>query len=120
MDNAVVIEKSDFMSFVGYRTTSATTAVEAFDITDGGPATSCGIDVAIMLHRGEDPTAMLAGDWASRQKALQDPDLWSKYGADQTHYDKVVRDLTDAGFTLIPNGTSSDNSAYRMAHPRSV
>ncbi|MCC8432362.1 hypothetical protein LJ725_25585 [Reyranella aquatilis] len=116
MENAVVIDKSDFMSFVGYRTTSATTAVEAFDITNGGPATTCGINVAIMLHRVEDPTAMLAGDWASRQKALQDPDLWSKYGADHTHYDKVVQDLTDAGFTLIPNGTSSANSYYTSSY----
>ena len=116
MDNAVVIEKSDFMSFVGYRTTSARTAVEAFDINDGGPATTCGINVAIMLHRVEDPTAMLAGDWASRQKALQDPDLWSKYGADQTHYDKVVQDLTAAGFTLIPNGTSSGDSYYTSSY----
>ena len=82
MDNAVGIANSEFLSFAGYRITDATTTGEAYGFTDGEAATTCSYNVAIMLDRVEDPTTMLAGDWASRQAALADPDLWTSYGAD--------------------------------------
>jgi hypothetical protein len=112
MDNAVGIANSEFLSFAGYRITNATTTGEAYGFTDGEASTTCSYNVAIMLDRVEDPTAMLAGDWASRQAALADPDLWTNYGADPTTYAMVVQALVDAGLTLIENNSGGNNGFY--------
>lgn len=112
MDNAVGIASSEFLSFAGYRITDAKTTAEAYGFTDGEAATTCSYNVAIMLDRVEDPTAMLAGDWASRQAALADPDLWTNYGADPATYSMVVQALVDAGLTLIENNSGGNNGFY--------
>lgn len=112
MDNAVGIANSEFLSFAGYRITDATTTGEAYGFTDGEAATTCSYNVAIMLDRVEDPTTMLAGDWASRQAALADPDLWTSYGADPTTYSMVVQALTDVGLTLIQNNAGGNDGYY--------
>ncbi len=85
----VTLEHSSFIDFTGYRVTSATTAPAAYGFDDGrpfNPASESGINVAIVLPRANDPTALLAGDWGSRQQALQqlnaDGTLWTTYGSD--------------------------------------
>ena len=55
---------------------------------------------------------MLSGDWASRQEALADPDLWAKYGADAALYASVVQQLTDAGLTVIQNNAGGNDGFY--------
>ena len=68
------VSQSSFVDFTGYRITNATTAEAAYNITDGrlfNSQTEYGYDVALVLPRVQEPTALLAGDWGSRQLALQ-------------------------------------------------
>lgn len=72
------------------------------------------LNVAIVLNRKENPITLLSGNWASRQNELQrlkqDDSLWKKYGADETHYEKIKKALKDhsSGYPLtILDGTDS-------------
>jgi hypothetical protein len=63
----------------------------------GTPATlvdavaSTTVTVGLTLNRANDPTALLAGDWATRQAALADQTtVWSTYGADPATYAAMV------------------------------
>lgn len=110
------VDHSTFIDFAGYRITTETTAEAAYGITDArlfNGNTEWGINVALILPRVEEPTAMLAGDWGSRQRALQQLNesgtLWSKYGADQAQFDHTVDFLrNDLGLTVL----DSTNSNY--------
>ncbi|MFO1087230.1 MAG: hypothetical protein U1E21_21965 [Reyranellaceae bacterium] len=54
------------------------------------------ITVGLMLERAQDPTPLLASDWATRQTALADQQaIWSAYGADPAAYAAAVSSLTD-------------------------
>ncbi len=64
----------------------------------GGPAvTGFTLNVALILDRANDPTALLNANWASRQQQLDtlndNGTLWSTYGADQAKYNQVLSDL---------------------------
>ena len=55
--------------------------------TGGHPVdASTKINVALVLDRANDPTALLQSNWATRQKELaalnDNGTLWTKYGAD--------------------------------------
>ncbi|MBM3650019.1 MAG: hypothetical protein FJX11_19740, partial [Alphaproteobacteria bacterium] len=110
------VAQSTFIDFTGYRITTATTTQAAYGITDGrpfNPASESGINVALVLPRAQDPTAMLGGDWASRQTTLAalngSGTLWSTYGADQTVFDDTAAFLrNDLGLTIL----DATNSNY--------
>ncbi|MPZ29903.1 MAG: hypothetical protein GEV13_02710 [Rhodospirillales bacterium] len=110
------VDQSTFVDFTGYRITTATTAEAAYNITDGrlfNNQTEYGYDVALVLPRVQDPTSLLAGDWGSRQLALQSLNdsgtLWSTYGADQTQFDNTVDFLrNDLHLTVL----DANNSNY--------
>ena len=66
------VDQSSFVDFTGYRITNATTPEAAYNITDGrlfNNQTEYGYDVALVLPRVQDPTALLAGDWAAPARA---------------------------------------------------
>ena len=70
------INNSTFLKFTGYGITTETQVDAAYGISDARPFngnTEYGINVALVLPRANDPTAMLAGDWASRQATLSRP-----------------------------------------------
>ena len=76
-----------------------------------GPDTSFAFNVALVFERVNEPTALLASDWASRQAQLEtlntNNTLWSTYGADPAHYQQARTELTNLGFTLFPEGTAT-------------
>ncbi|MPZ36165.1 MAG: hypothetical protein GEV13_35320 [Rhodospirillales bacterium] len=70
-------------------------------------------NVALVLPRANDPTDLLAGNWASRQEALKNlnasDSLWSTYGADKTQFDNALGFLKDElGLTIL----NASNSNY--------
>ena len=69
---------------------------------------SFSFNVALVLQRANDPTALLQADWASRQQQLADLDrngtLWPTYGADPDKYHDARTTLADMGFSLFPQG----------------
>jgi hypothetical protein len=111
------IANSTFLEYAGYGIANQTQTVEqAYQMTDGGDfpnGASYGINVALVLERANDPTAMLAGDWGSRQAALQALNdtnaLWTTYGADVTQYNNSVAFIEN---TLGLKVLDSTNSNY--------
>ena len=78
--------------------------------TPTGPDTPFSFNVALVMERANEPTALLEADWASRQAQLEtlksNNTLWSTYGADPTAYQQVRTELTNLGFTLFPEGNN--------------
>ena len=111
------LDHSSYLDFLGYRQSDATSVQEAYDIgSDYTEATTAGFNVAIVLGRNQDPTAMLQEDWGTRQQTLaqleQAGTLWTTYGADQAQYDEVRHELEDQyGLTLLDesNATTAGN-----------
>ena len=109
------IENSSFLDLSGYRITNATSVEQAFGLTGGQPLPSNEsfvVNVALMLPRANDPTDLLAGNWANRQQALQqlraDGTLWSTYGADKSQFDNALGFLKDnLGLTVLDAGNSN-------------
>ncbi|MFO1160919.1 MAG: hypothetical protein U1E60_18910 [Reyranellaceae bacterium] len=85
--------------------TSLTTAQEVLGelyAYEGTPASvqEAGSDykvtIGLMLERANDPTALLASDWATRQSALADQQaIWNAYGADPGTYASAGTLLTN-------------------------
>ena len=111
------IDNSTFLQFTGYGIADQNQTVEAaYGITDAQPFNGnneYGINVALVLPRVNDPTSMLAGDWASRQATLQalnaTNSLWTTYGADSAQFNAAVTYLTQ---TLNLTVLDSSNSNY--------
>jgi hypothetical protein len=113
------IANSTFLEFSGYGIADPSQSVaQAFRLGSGGDiafpnGATAGINVALVLERANDPTAMLAGDWGSRQVALQALNdtnaLWTTYGADGTLYNNSVAFIEN---TLGLNVLDSSNSNY--------
>ncbi len=110
------IANSTFLEFTGYGIVDQNQTVEqAYDMTDGAPfpnGSAYGINVALVLERANDPTAMLAGDWGSRQAALQTLNdagsLWTTYGADVTQYNNSVAFIENTlGLTVLDGANSN-------------
>jgi len=105
-----IIPNSTFLDFTSHGMTTETNVVDAYSLSGNVPATGS-FNVALVLERANDPTALLAGDWATRQQQLQQLDnagtLWSTYGADATNYANVVNALNGMGITILgdANGT---------------
>jgi len=117
MDDGVAIANSDFLSFTGYRIAKPDESVEnAYGLDDGADAVDGdgSYNVALVLERKDDanPETMLQGSWASRQAALQDPDLWTTYGADAGHYAHVTNELIAAGFQILDANDPANQGFY--------
>ena len=68
--------------------------------------------MALVLDRANDPTSMLAGDWGSRQAALQALNdtntLWMTYGAEVTQYNNAVDFIQNTlGLTVLDETNSN-------------
>ena len=85
------ISNSTFLDLTSYGTTTATTVEAAYHVP-GTPAFQ-DINVAFILPRANDPTALLTSNWATRQTTLQElkdnGTLWSTYGATTSDYNNA-------------------------------
>lgn len=117
------LANSTFLDYCGYGITSASTVEEAFGIKDAEiyPSSAIGFNVGLMLNRQQDPTPLLAGNWASRQNALKtlnaSNSLWNAYGADPQTYAKVKKDLKDKNLKVL---TANDGSYVIGPEPRMI
>ncbi|MFO1158504.1 MAG: hypothetical protein U1E60_06670 [Reyranellaceae bacterium] len=86
----VTIPNSTYLDLTSYGLTTATTVEAAYDLGPPVPSQTT-LNVALILPRANDPTALLNGNWASRQAALAQLDksntLWTTYGASQATFD---------------------------------
>ena len=115
----VQLDKSSYLDFTGYRITDQTTVEAAYQLGAGTvtPAVHAKINVAIVLERNQDPTSLLAENWATRQKALASLEasgtLWTTYGADKALFDTVRHQLeTTYGFTILDGTNSATSGDY--------
>ena len=112
------LDYSSYLDFLGYRITDATSVQDAYDLgSDYTEATTAGFNVAIILGRNQDPTALLQEDWGTRQQTLAQLDqagtLWSTYGADQAKYDQIHHQLKDQyGLTILDGSNAATAGNY--------
>jgi hypothetical protein len=113
---------STFMDFVSYRSNAS-----------GAPAgghpldASVKLNVALVLDRANDPTALLQSDWATRQKELatlnDNGTLWTKYGADTAKYAAAHTALAALGIKTLDelsHETGTPNGYVSSAASRTV
>src|ERR1044072_4706640 len=114
------IPNSTFLDFTSYGTTTATTVEAAYHVS-GRPADQ-DINVAFILPRANDPSALLSSNWAPRQTALQDLKdsgaLWSTYGATASDYNNARAILSGYG-TIIgrPTGAAGGHLPLHGTRP---
>jgi hypothetical protein len=74
-------------------------------LSGGSPVEHFTINVALVLDRANDPTALLQSDWASRQQQIaalkNSGTLWSTYGANTANYGQVLQDLQSLGISTV-------------------
>ena len=108
----VTLPNSTYLDLTSYHTTTATTVAEAYGIEGAPVPSNMTLNVALVLPRANDPTALLQGNWATRQTALQQLEdngtLWSTYGADPAAYAAAQAELTALGIRLLGNAAGSD------------
>ena len=92
------LANSTFLDFDSYRSAASVPR-------NGSPLTSFAFNVALVLDRANDPTALLAESWGARQhdlKVLNDSGtLWSTYGANQANYNHVLAELASLGIRTV-------------------
>jgi hypothetical protein len=83
---------STYLDFNSYRG-------DATPLGGGTPASSFTFNVALVLDRANDPTALLNSNWGTRALQLEtlkdNGTLWTTYGADRGKYDDVLHALHD-------------------------
>ena len=114
------IANSTFLDLTSYGTTTATTVEAAYSVS-GRPA-SQDINVAFILPRANDPSALLSSNWATRQTTLQElrdnGTLWSTYGATASDYTNARSILSGHG-TIIGSPTGATDgyvTSQEFAH----
>jgi hypothetical protein len=89
---------STYLEYTSYRSNAA-------PLSGGTPVPHFSINVALVLDRANDPTALLSSDWGSRQQQLaalnESGTLWSTYGADPTKYRAVLDALHADGIQTV-------------------
>src|SRR4029434_8183523 len=89
---------SSFMDFTSWRSGASAP-------TGGAEITNFTLNVALILDRANDPSALLNANWASRQKQLDtlndNGTLWSTYGADAAKYNQVKTELAGWGIKTV-------------------
>ncbi|HEX9522985.1 MAG TPA: S53 family peptidase, partial [Reyranella sp.] len=108
------ITSSSYLDFTGYRITNQPDVESAYGISSSNVtvATSASINVAIVLDRVQDPTALLAENWAERQQTLAQLNntgaLWTTYGADQNQFTAIEQSLASNFHLTVLDGTNSN------------
>jgi hypothetical protein len=115
------ISNSTFLDLTSYGTTTATTVEAAYSVK-GRPA-SQDINVAFILPRANDPSALLSSDWATRQTTLQElkdnGTLWSTYGATASDYNNARSILSGYG-TIIGSPTGATDGYVTSQESRTI
>jgi len=92
------LANSTYLDYDSYRS-------DAPSPTGTDPAGNFTFNVALMLDRANDPTALLHADWGSRQQQLETLNdsgtLWSTYGANPTAYNQVLAHLGGLGVQTV-------------------
>lgn len=102
----VELENSTYLDYASWRTNATAPS-------GGEPLENFSFNVALVLERANDPTELLASNWATRQAALADQDtIWSTYGADPTAFDNVVSYLAELGVTTHYTPGAPANQQY--------
>ncbi|MFO1086261.1 MAG: hypothetical protein U1E21_17005 [Reyranellaceae bacterium] len=98
------IHHSTYLDLTSYDMTTATTVESAYGLGPAVPSQTT-LNVALILPRANDPTALLNGDWASRQAALAQLDksgtLWTTYGASQATFDATKAALEQLHIPIL-------------------
>ncbi|MDE1567695.1 DUF4114 domain-containing protein [Aquabacter sp. P-9] len=100
---------SSFMDLASWHSTEQTDVLTAYGInTYKTPELT--LNVALILPRANDPTALLESDWGTRQHMLEalGTDVFTTYGASQTAFTDLGNTLAGMGITTIgdPVGAS--------------
>ena len=89
---------STYLDFTSYRSGAA-------PLSGGTPVAHFTMNVALVLDRANDPTALLDSNWGSREQQLaalnQSGTLWSTCGADPTKYSAVLAALHADGIQTV-------------------
>ena len=105
---ATLLPNSTFLDFTSYSTTTATTVADAYGLSGAPIPAQASINVAFILPRANDPTALLASNWGVRQATLEHLNdsgtLWSTYGASATDYTNTKNALAGYGTLLGLSG----------------
>ena len=100
----VTLHHSTYLDLTSYQTTTATTVESAYGLGPPVPSSTT-INVALILPRANDPSALLSSDWATRQATLAQLEssgtLWSTYGARQSDFDAALAELGNLGVTVL-------------------
>jgi hypothetical protein len=84
----------------------------AAPLSGGTPVNNVTINVALVMDRANDPTALLDSSWGSREQQLEalntSGTLWKTYGANPANYNQVVSDVQGMGITTL----NQSNSGY--------
>lgn len=91
------LPNSTYLDLTSYRTNGSLPA-------GGTPAAPITFNVALVLERAQDPSALLAADWGARQQqlaALDPVTLWSTYGADPAKYADALSALSALGISTV-------------------
>ncbi len=93
------LANSTYMDFTSWRS-------NAGEGPSGGTlAAGVTMNVALVLDRANDPTALLQKSWGERQQELKtlndNGTLWSTYGADQAQYNNVLAELAKLGIKTV-------------------
>ncbi len=100
-----------YLDYTSYGTTTASTVLDAYGLSGTYDAESS-INVAFILPRANDPAALLASDWGTRQTTLAELNaqgtLWSTFGATPHDYDTLRTYLTNQHAVLLGDAAGSD------------
>lgn len=123
------LANSTFLDYTSYGTTFETDVVTAYHIGSYVEATGT-VNVALTLPRANDPSALLASNWATRQTMLAELNangtLWSTYGTSQSAFDAAVSSLTTPaangglGLTVLGNDPSHPDGYISSAESRTI
>ena len=92
------LPNSTYLDYDSYRS-------DAPSPTGAGALGNFTFNVALVLDRANDPTALLNSDWGSRQQQLESltdsGTLWSTYGANPAAYNQVLAQLSGLGIHTV-------------------
>ena len=112
------IANSSYLDFTGYGISNATTVQAAYNLDPAfiSPSNHPDLDVALILPRAQDPTALLASDWGTREQTLAQLNssgtLWTTYGADPALFNTVKNALTAEGLTVLDSSNGAADGNY--------
>jgi hypothetical protein len=110
------IANSGYLDFTTYRTTDQTTVEGAYGLKPGDVvkltgSDSVGLNVAIVLPRANDPTALLSENWGQREQALaslsKSGKLWATYGTSQSLFDSAEQSIKGLGLKILDSSNSN-------------